>query len=204
MEPTTTDWITAVTAVFAVVGTVGALVFAAKAATAASKSANAANGAIAAAARPLLLDVPYEHYMDYEHEYPWPDGMRKTPMRGLISVDAHYGTFVFPVRNVGRGAARIESYSFTLMETGDEYAQFGGQAVPVGEDIWLAGRPVAGEALSSALLKQPAPVHGSLPFIFTVTYTDIAGQQRQRLELAVGTIGQDSALRVRRIEHVVD
>ena len=56
----------------AAIGTVGALIYAAKGARAASLSAKAANDALAADARPLLVDVPYEHYTNYEHEYPWP------------------------------------------------------------------------------------------------------------------------------------
>lgn len=41
-----------------------------------------------------------------------------------------------------------------------------------------------------------------MPFIFTITYTDISGGQRQRLELGVGSVGADSALRVIRIKHL--
>lgn len=202
IDPNTTDWITAIATGFAAVGTVGALLFAFRAARAASKSAEEASRAIAAEARPLLLDVPCENYTDHDHEYPWPDeGMRKTPTRGLISVDTTYGKFVFPVRNVGRGAALIESFSFVLAETGDEYAEYTRKAVPVGEDAWLAARPTSGSDVALALLGQPSPTHGPLPYIFTVTYTDIAGQQKQRLELSVGTVNQDSALRVQRIAH---
>src|SRR4051794_39188804 len=110
VDASTAETITAIGTAFAAVGTVGALGFAAWAARSASVSAKTANEGLQAEARPLLLDVPYEHYTDGEHEYPWPDeGMRKTPMRGQIIVDPTYGTFVLPVRNVGRDAALIES-----------------------------------------------------------------------------------------------
>jgi len=48
----------------------------------------------------------------------------------------------------------------------------------------------------------PSPAHSPIPYVLTATYTDIAGKQKQRLELGVGTKGRDSALRVIRIEHV--
>ncbi|MCD6726895.1 MAG: hypothetical protein LT070_06600 [Solirubrobacteraceae bacterium] len=203
MDASTADTITAVATAFAAVGTVGALIFAARAARAASSAAKIANESLHAEARPLLLDVPYENYTDYEHEYPWPDdGTRKTPMRGQIVVDATYGTFVFPVRNVGRGAALIESVSFSLGEVDETHTEYSGVAVPVGEDAWLAGKPDTNDSLSIALRRQPSPTHGSMPYILTATYTDIAGKQRQRLELGIGTKGRDTALRVLRIQHV--
>lgn len=204
MEASTAETITAIATGFAAVGTVGALAFAAWAAKSASMSAKAGIEGLQAQARPLLLDVPYEHYTDYEHEYPWSDeAMRKTPMRGLISVDPTYGTFVFPVRNVGRGAALIEHVAITIDGIDEPYREFSGVAVPVGEDAWLTGKPNEGSGVAQALKRQPSPVHGPMPYVLTATYTDIAGKQRQRLELGIGTKGQDSALRVLRIEHVV-
>jgi hypothetical protein len=203
VDATTADWVTAGATGLAAIGTVGALVFAARAAAAAARSARTANDALAAQAKPLLLDVPYEHYTDYEHEYPWPgESMRKTPIRGQIVFDATSGRFVFPVRNVGRGVARIESFSVLLAEAAVNWTGYSGDAVPAGEDSWLAGDARNDPIFMEALARVPAPVHGPMPYVFTVTYTDIAGDQTQRLELAVGTIGQDSALRVLRIEHV--
>jgi hypothetical protein len=203
MGATTADWITAVATSCAAVGTVGALGYAAAAAKSASRSATAANESLQAEARPLLLDVPHEHYTDYEHEFPWPgEGMRKTPMRSQILVDTTYGTFVFPVRNVGRGAALIEHFALTLNEVGETYSEYSGVAVPVGEDAWLAARPDDHSAVRAALGRVLSPVHGAMPYILSATYTDIAGKQRQRLELGIGTRGQDSALRVLRIQHV--
>jgi hypothetical protein len=203
VDATTADWITAFATGGAAIGTVGALWFAARAAKSASKSATAANESLQAEARPLLLDVPRENYTDHEHEYPWPGGeTRKTPVRGQIVVDATYGTFVFPVRNVGRGAALIEHIAFTLNEVEETYTEYSGIAVPVGEDAWLAGKPDDHHSVRTALGRVPSPVHGAMPYTLTATYTDIAGKQKQRLELGIGTRGQDSALRVLRIEHV--
>jgi hypothetical protein len=203
VDPSVPDWITAIATAGAAVGTVGALLFAARAAKAANHSAEAAHRAIAEASRPLLLDVPYEHYTDHEHEYPWPgESPRKTPMRGQILFDPTHGVFVFPIRNVGRGAARIQSFSATLSEADVTYAEYSGAAVPAGEDAWLAARPDPNDPFVEALRRVPSPLHGVMPVIFTVTYTDIAGNQEQRLELGVGSIGQDSALRVIRIEHI--
>ncbi len=198
----TTDWITAIAAVFAALGTVGALIFTARVARSAAASANAANRGLLAAGRPLLLDVPYEHYTDPECEYSWRGEIRKAPIRGQILVDATNGTFVFAVRNVGRGPARIDSFSIALADDGADYSEFAGVVVPAGGDIWLAGDPDANAALVQRLRTVPSPVHGPLPYLFTVAYTDVAGKQRQRLVLGVGTAGQDSALRVLRVEHV--
>lgn len=202
LEATTTaDWITAYATVGAAIGTVGALTFSAWAAKSASDSARTANNALQSEVRPLLLDVPYEHYTDHEHEYPWPgEAMRKTSMRGQIAVDNTYGTFAVPVRNVGRGAARVESVSLTLSEAGVTHAEYSGAAIPAGEDAWLAGKPV-GQEFVDALCSGLSPTHGPMPFIFAIVYTDIAGRQGQRLELGVGTVGSDTALRVIRIEH---
>jgi hypothetical protein len=195
-------WITAIATGGAAVGTVGALIFAAKTARSASEPAKIANESLQSEARPLLLDVPYEHYPDYEHEYPWPEeAMRKTPMRGLISVDPAFGTFSVPVRNVGRGASLVESVSLTLTEVGVTHAEYSGIAIPVGEDAWLSGKRVSRE-FRDALSTVPSPTHGLMPFIFTVPYTDVVGKQRQQLELGVGSVGQDSALRVKRVKHV--
>jgi hypothetical protein len=86
--PATTapEWITAIGTGAAAIGTVGALLFAAKAARSAGASAEIANETLRSEARPLLLDVPYEHYTDYEHEHPWPgESMRKTPMQYATS-----------------------------------------------------------------------------------------------------------------------
>lgn len=200
---TTAQWITATGTVGAAIGTVGALLFSAKAAKSAGASARIANETLKSEARPLLLDVPYEHYTDYEHEYPWPgESMRKTPMRGQIGVDPIYGTFAIPVRNVGRGAASVQSVSFTLSEVGVTHTHPSGIAIPVGEDAWLAGKP-EGQDFADALRAGLSPTHGPMPYVFTIAYTDIVGRQRQRLRLAVGTVGQDSALRVKRIEHDV-
>jgi len=134
VDASTAETITAVATVFAAVGTVGALGFAAWAARSASTSAQAANEGLQPEARPLLLDVPYEHYTDGEHEYPWPDeGMRITPMRGQIMVDPTYGTFAFPVRNVGRGAALIEHVAISVNGVDKPYREYSGIAVPIGE-----------------------------------------------------------------------
>jgi hypothetical protein len=203
------DWITAGGTVIAAVGTVGALIFAAKAAKAASRSAkaasetaDAANKALQHEALPLLLDVPYENYTDHEHEYPWPaeqeDGTSKTPMRGHIGFDQQWGTFSIPVRNVGRGVARIENFEISIARTGEAYAQHGDQALPVGEEVWLAGKPVERSAFREALQRTPSPLHEYMPVIFTVTYTDNSGQQRQRFEMALGGRGRSSAWRVLR------
>src|SRR4051812_6175835 len=169
---------------------------------AANSASTSAKDAVHAEPRPLLLNVPYENYTDFEHEYPWAGGIRKTPMRGQIVVDVTYGAFVFPVRNIGHGPAVIESFSLTLNEVDETYSENSGIVVPVGEDAWLAGTPDTTSTFSTAFRRQPAPVHGAMPYTFTVTYTDVAGKQRQRLELGVGTKGRDSALRVLRTEHV--
>jgi hypothetical protein len=203
MGATTADWISAFATVGAAIGTVFALVFAASAAKSASNSAKAANEALQAEARPLLLDVPRENYTDGEHEYPWRDGeTRKTPIRGQMLVDPAYGTFVFPVRNVGRGSALIEHVALTLNEVGETYSEYSGVAVPAGEDAWLMGNPEDHSAVRTALGRVPSPVHGAMPYTLSATYTDIASKQKQRLELGIGTRGQDSALRVLRIQHV--
>lgn len=203
MVDTTTDWITALATCFAAVGTVGALFYAARASKAASKTADEARRAVEAEARPLLLDVPYEPYTDYEHEYPWPpEGMRKCAWRGQIIVDPENGTFVFPIRNVGRGPARIESFSLNLVDVDAGYSEYGGRSVPVGDDHWLAAQPQASGELVTALRSVPSPTHGPMPYVFSVVYADISGRQEQRLELGVGTRQGDSALRVLRVENV--
>ncbi|MGO9792153.1 MAG: hypothetical protein ACLP8S_22410 [Solirubrobacteraceae bacterium] len=195
-------WITAIATGGAAVGTVGALILAAKTARSASESAKIANESLQSEARPLLLDMPYEHYTDYEHEYPWPEeAMRKTPMRGPILIDPAFGTFSVRVRNVERGASLVESVSLTLTEVGVTHAEYSGIAIPVGEDAWLSGKPVSRE-FRDALSTVPSPTRGLMPFIFTVPYTDVVGKQRQQLELGVGSVGQDSALRVKRVKHV--
>jgi hypothetical protein len=94
----------------------------------------------------------------------------------------------------------VVSVSFTLSEVGVTHTQPSGTAIPVGEDTWLAGKPDR-QDFADALRSGLSPTHGSMPYLFTVEYTDMIGQQPQRLRLAVGTIGQDSALRVKRIEH---
>lgn len=189
---TTTDWITAIATFVAAVGTVGALAYAAKAAAAASRSATAARLTLAAADRPVMIDVPHERYTDYEHEYPWPpEGTRATAWRGEIIVDAELGTFAFPVRNVGRGPAVILRFSFTLEAAGAVYSQAGGGTVAAGEDHWLSAEPEPGGAIREALAQTPSPTHVQMPYLFAVEYSDLSGGQRQRLELAVGSrLGQ--------------
>lgn len=205
---TTADWITAVGTLIAAGGTVGALIYAARAARAASTSAtaaietaDAANEALRHEALPLLLDVPYEHYMDYEHEFPWPlereGGTSKTPMRGHIGFEPATGTFSVPVRNVGRGVARVEHFEISLND-GAAYRQHGGEAIPVGEEIWLAGRPPGRSEFVAGLQQMPSPLHDYMPLIFAVVYTDNAGEQRQRLELGLGGRGGETAWRVLR------
>lgn len=197
----TTDWIIAVATVPAALGAAAAAIFAARAASSAGRSATIAQQELQASARPLLLDVPYEHYADHEHEMPWPgETMRKTPMRGQIVIDASYGTFALPVRNVGRGAARVEGITFTLTAVGVTHVEPGGIVIPVGEDRWLAGKPNRQE-FRDALARVPSPVHGAIPYGFVITYTDITGTQKQQLELGIGTVGQDSAQRVKHIAH---
>jgi hypothetical protein len=199
-EAATPDWIAAIGALIAAVGTVGALVYAARAARAASASAQVANVATQNDVLPLLLDVPYENYTDHEHEFPWPldgdDGTRKTPTRGHIGLDPKSGTFTVPVRNVGRGVARIESYEIAIDSTGERYVQHGTEAVPVGEDVWLAGKPVPDSAFFQALQRTPSPLHDYAPVLFSATYTDNAGSQRQRFEMVLGARGESSAWRV--------
>lgn len=200
------EWITAGGTAGAAIGTVGALIFAAKAASAASASADAANRAVQAEALPLLLDVPYEHYTDEEREFPWPverdDGTSKTPIRGHIGLHPVTGTFSVPVRNVGRGVARIEHFELALTNGGERYAQHGGKALPAGEDFWLAGRPNKGNPLLSALQRSPSPLHGYMPLIFSVTYTDNSGMQKQRLEMGLGSRDGSSPWRVLRTVHL--
>src|SRR4051812_41880885 len=128
--------------------------------------------------------------------------MRKTPMRGQIVVDPTYGTFVFAVRNVGRGAALIEHVAISVNGVDEPYREDSGVAVPVGQDAWLSGKPIETSSVAQALKGAPSPVHGEMPYVLTAVYTDISRRQKQRLELGVGTKGQDSALRVIRIEHV--
>jgi hypothetical protein len=197
---TTADWISAVGTVIAAGGTVGALVFAARAARAASKSAEAASNAVQLEALPLLLDAPYENYTDYEHEYPWPleraDGIKKTPMRGQIGLDPRTGTFAVPVRNVGRGVARIERYEISIASSGASYGKRGGEAVPVGEDVWLSGRPDQGSDFYKALQLVPSPLHERISVIFSATYTDNAGKQPQQFAFGLGSKGGESAWRV--------
>lgn len=107
----------------------------------------------------MLIDVPYEPYTDHEHEHPWrPEGTRKTAVRGQISFDPASGTFAFPVRNVGRGAAHIEDFTFSLADADGAYREYWGRAIPAGEDYWLAAQPGPG-ALLSALQSVPSPVH---------------------------------------------
>jgi hypothetical protein len=199
----TASWLTAIATAGAAVGTVGALLFEARAARSASESADVATRQFQLESRPRLIDVPYERYRDGEHEYPWPseEGFKGTSWRGTIMVDRAEGTFAVPVRNVGRGPALVESVSITLTYSGASYSQYGGIAVPVGEDRWLGGAPVIGE-LKDALTDDPSPTSGPMPIVFTVTYTDLVGQQRQRLELAVGTRGFGTTLRVVRIKHI--
>jgi hypothetical protein len=209
---TTADWITAFATLIAAGGTVGALIYAARAATAANRSAvaavesaDAARDAVRHEALPLLLDVPYEHYTDMEHEYPWPlereGGTSKTPMRGQVAFHAETGTFAIPVRNVGRGVARIEDFEISFKD-GSSYRQFGGEAIPVGEEIWLAGRPVERSEFAQALKRQPSPLHEYMPLFFVVSYTDNSGKQRQRLEFGLGAKGGESAWRVLRTANV--
>jgi len=45
-------------------------------------------------------------------------------MLGQILLDPTHGVFVFPIRNVGRGAARIQSLSATLSEGDATYSQY--------------------------------------------------------------------------------
>lgn len=197
---TTAEWVTAAATLAAAVGTVGALFYAARAASAASASAQIANVATQNEILPLLLDVPHENYTDHEHEFPWPangdDGTSKTPVRGHIGLDPANGTFAVPVRNVGRGVARIESYEIAIASTSERYAQHGTEAVPVGEDVWLAGKPAPDSGFFQALQRTPSPLHDYAPVLFIVTYTDNAGSQRQRFEMALGSRGSSSAWRV--------
>jgi hypothetical protein len=202
VDASTGETITAIATAFAAVGTVGALWFAAWAARSASSSAKTANESVQAEARPLLLDVPYEHYTDYEHEFPWPgEEKRKTSMRGQIVVDATDGTFVFPVRNVGRGVALVEHVEISVRGVGEPYRDYSGLAVPVGEDAWLSGKPSDSSSIAQALKEQPSPVPAVMPYFLTAGYTDIGGKQKQRLVLVVGTLRGDSSLRVLWVEH---
>jgi len=181
-------------------GTVGAAVFTAWAARAASAAAKTARDGVQAEGKPILIDVPRELYTDYEHEIPWPGSVRKTPMRGEIMMDSTIGTIVVPVRNVGRGLARIENYEVSLTD-GTSHAQHSTTLVPPGEDAWLLAEPVSTSAFAQAIQATPSALHGPTPVIFTVTYTDALGNQRERLELGLGSNGADTAWRVLRTAH---
>ena len=199
---TTIEWITSLSAALAAIGTVGALLFGAQAAKSASASATAANEALRYEARPLLLDVPLEPFTDYEHEVPIPGVQRKSAWRGEIAIDVQGAvlSFALPVRNVGRGAALIESVSVTLNGPDVTCTLPSGIALPVGEDRYLPGQPEGPEAARIAeALNEPSWRHGPEPFSFRVVYRGVADTDLQQLQLDVGTNAAGQPNRIRRV-----
>ena len=179
-DPNSLQWIAGIAQPITTVMALIAVAFAARSARAASRSAAIADRGLQAQTRPLLSDMPREHYTDQEREVVLPGGRsRQVALSGAILVDDDEGWLSMPVRNAGRGMAQIERV-----------------------DVDLAGaseRPVKRAAGPSRRHVQPdgeirlhvEPGRASLEFetfrgalaqgagiILQVVYTDFAGQQR--------------------------
>jgi hypothetical protein len=186
------------------VGQIGAVALAAWAAKSAAGSARSAQLSTEAQERPLLLDVPYEHYTDHSnHEMLLPGNqIRLTGVRGEIFFDPLHGSFAIPVRNVGRGLARIESFALSLTGEPDAAVLFRADvALPVGEATYLVGEPQPGSRFHERLAAVPSPLHYNGALTLEVTYTDYLNARQQRLEMRMGGRAQGTAWRVLHASH---
>jgi hypothetical protein len=196
-DPNTLDWVIAALQAAALFGAIVAATYAARA-------ARAAEGNVEAQVRPLLLDVPPEPYTDYEHEVPLPSGTSsmKSAGRGEILANADELWLVMPVRNVGRGVARITSVSAYFNYRPDYGVSAYRDVLPPGEDTWLSIRVSKGDQLA-AQAPWSAIHQGLPPFYVWADYTDLSGGQGERVTFALGR-EVSGRFRVDSVEHSVD
>jgi hypothetical protein len=97
----------------AAAGALLAAAFTAWAAKSASDAAKTAKLGVAGEHKPILIDVPYEMYTDYEHEIPWPTQTVKSAWRGeifaLIASAAHSRS---PFATLGAASPRSRRSSY--------------------------------------------------------------------------------------------
>src|SRR4051812_7880166 len=114
-DPNTLQWIAGVGQPIATAGAVIAVAFAARSARAANRSAGAAEQQVALQTKPLLTDVPLEPYLGPERSYRRPTGIwSKSAWRGEIPANVEELWISVPVRNVGRGLARLTDIELRL------------------------------------------------------------------------------------------
>jgi hypothetical protein len=196
-DPNTLDWVIAFLQAAAVGGAILAAGFAARAAKAAERN-------VEAQVRPLLLDVPREPYTDYEHEVPVPPGVGPMTVawRGEIVANADESWLVMPIRNVGRGVARITSVAAYFHHRPDYGVYAYREVLPPGEETWLGIR--VNESDKQARDALWAAIHKGLPpFHVTAHYTDLSGGQRERVTFSLGREGT-GRLGVDSVEHYAD
>jgi hypothetical protein len=178
-------------ALLAAVGAFIAVYFASRSAAAATRSADAQT-------RPLLSDVPREHYLDQEREMILPGGeISRTAISGDIRADHEQGWISLPIRNTGKGLALIRAVRFTIPGIGSPRDAGPGAArrsqVQPGEEVrvtvWLSAvdedRPKLAEAIATME-----------PIVVEIEYTDLAGRQVQSSHLQLGPLPGDTAWRV--------
>jgi hypothetical protein len=164
-----------------------------RSARAAERSATLASAQL----HPLLVDVPYERYTDFEHEVALPTGeTQKSAIRGEILANFSEGWLTMPVRNVGRGPAIVEAVELHLIRAGmkipvavaeamttpivapEEEARIGVMVVDEGRDAFAeAGHRQGGISL-------------------TVSYADYLHESRERATFDLGTRSRETAWRV--------
>ncbi|HET6494684.1 MAG TPA: hypothetical protein VFH61_04860, partial [Thermoleophilia bacterium] len=182
------DWLgdNAISIVGALVA-VAAVLVALRSARAAERSATVASAQL----HPLLVDVPYEYYTDYEHEVPLPTGeIRKSAMRGEIMANFSEGWLTVPVRNVGRGPAVIEEVEVRLFAPDDTIAAPVPEAmttsvVAPGEETWIGIRV---DASQNEHFTRAGHQQGGISLV--VVYADYLRGRRERATFDLGSRGR--------------
>lgn len=192
-DPNLLQWITGVGQVLAVSGAAFAAFYAARGARAAEQN-------VEAQTRPLLLDVPYAPYTNHDHEIALPNGTTvSSAWRGEVLANAGEGWLIFPVRNVGKGVARIDRMH-AYFNRRQDYGLYAHRSIlPPNEETHIGLRVVEGDPGAREALGQA--IKGLPPFHVTVHYTDLAGGQGEYASFDLGPTGASARLQVLHVEH---
>ncbi len=195
---TTRDWLVVALQFAGVFVVAVAAIFAFKSSRAASKSAQAAQRQVELQTRPLLRDVP-QRKLELVDIYHYPNGGEYgAETDGLLPLNEKEGWLQVPLRNVGRGTAKIVE---TWLEKPpghklDVEPKTTSKYVPPGEQTrfgFIDRANGTSKPLSEALFE------GRDDFVMRVTYSDLSDENLQQVDATLGTLARE--FRVVNLEH---
>ena len=180
------------------VGTGFGLPLAAWAALQATRAAKTARAQLQSENRPYLLHVPFTPYPDGAREIEVaPAGTATVSGEGDVQIGLSNGTFIVPVRNVGRGPALIRHWRFGV--AGSDSPNFVGlAAVPAGERIWLGGKLTDGSPAAKAMASATSASY----LMLALHYLDYLKTESQFAVIVLGRSSEEPGRWVaKRTEH---